>query len=69
MEINNSEPKESDNSGVTIPEDFQIKVANLLDGATKEQMQYVQNYCFDCMAEMRRKEDDESYSTKDMPVE
>jgi len=56
-------------SGVDIPEDFQKQAYNLLEGANKAELNYLQNCVFDCLAKIRNKEADKEFSSDDMPQE
>jgi hypothetical protein len=58
---------------VRVPEEFQTKVAEILKGATKQEIDFIQDLCQEAMSDIYDKESKnkkgpvESFSTEDMP--
>ena len=67
MEDTQNDVETSPNSGIKVPEAFQLKVDELLKGASKQEIDYVQDCCSDLMSEIYEKEHKDEFSTADMP--
>ena len=52
---------------IKVPEDFQQAVYDLLEGRTKQEIDFVQDCCSDLMSEIYKKENKDQFSTADMP--
>jgi len=59
--------KKSDTQEVPVPEEFQIAVKKLLEGANKQQLSFVRDCCYQCEEEQRKVEEPE-FTDKDMPT-
>jgi hypothetical protein len=68
MEDTEEDVSTSSDSGVKVPEEFQKKVAELLKGASKQEIDFVQDCCYDAMSELERKDRKSEFSTEHMPT-
>ena len=67
VEQDDSEESSDSNSAIKVPEAFQIKVAELLKGISKEECDYLQDQCSSCMSEFYKQKDKDEFSTAEMP--
>jgi hypothetical protein len=69
MEDTEEDVSAESDSGVKVPEEFQKKVAELLKGATKQEVDYVQDCCYDVMNELDKADRKSEFSTEHMPTQ